>query len=233
MGHGGFHPASIAYPEKLPSHAESYATMQALINGGAHFLSPMWGSYVGDRVVHPNNFKAYDVMEGSAFEYQFVWWLRAMQAWPVGSLYYPFGNALVKSADGWTAAAGTHLESDYGEMRLSGDARLGLVSPQWEARYLTKPIELAVSGNWMRQAAATAEVTLDNGSKLSCTLQAAGKDKAHCLFPSAPGRQMSRLTLQWQFPAAQQKAGVMVDSIALLWILRTSSARVKLVKGRL
>jgi hypothetical protein len=147
-----FHPATIAFPEKLPDHAESYATMQALINGGAHFLSPMWGSYVGDRMVHPNNFKAYDVMEGSAYEYQFVWWLRAMQAWPVGSLFYPFGNALVKSNDGWTPAAETHLISSYGELHLTGEgARIGLISPQWETRYLTAPTELTITGSWPQQ----------------------------------------------------------------------------------
>jgi len=211
-----FHPATIAFPEKLPSHTESYATMQALINGGAHFLSPMWGSYAGDRVVHPNNFKAYDVMEGSAFEYQFVWWLRAMQAWPAGSLYYPFGNASVKSTDGWTAAAGTHLESSYGELRLTGEgASLELVSPQWEAHYLTMPTELVVSGSWPQQAVASAEMALDNGNKLSCSLQALGEGKARCVFPAVAGLQMSRLNLQWKFPVAQQKAGATVDSVAL------------------
>jgi len=211
-----FHPASIAFPEKLPSHAESYATMQALINGGVHFLSPMWGSYAGDRVVHPNNFKAYDVMEGSAFEYQFVWWLRAMQAWPVGSLYYPFGNALVKSTDGWTAAAGTHLESSFGELFLTGEgARLELISPQWEAHYLMMPMELVVIGSWPQQTVTSADLTLDNGNKLSCTFQTAGKGKVHCVFPAVAGLQMLRLNLQWKLPVAQQKSGVTVDSVAL------------------
>ncbi|MCR4298498.1 MAG: hypothetical protein NUV75_07075 [Gallionella sp.] len=215
-GVGEFHPATIAFPEKLPSHAESYATMQALINGGAHFLSPMWGSYAGDRVVHPNNFKAYDVMEGSAFEYQFVWWLRAMQEWPAGSLYYPFGNASVKSADGWSAAAGTHLESGYGELHLTGDAtRLELDSPQWEVHYLAMPTELVVTGSWPQQAVASAELALDNGNKLSCALEAAGKGHAHCVFPAVAGRQMTRLSLQWKFPAEQKKAGIIVDSVAL------------------
>ena len=211
-----FHPATIAFPEKLPSHAESYATMQTLINGGAHFLSPMWGSYAGDRVVHPNHFKAYDVMEGSSFEYQLVWWLRAMQAWPLGSLYYPFGNELVRSADGWTAAAGTHLENDYGKLRLTGTgSRLTLASPQWEARNLTAPLELTVTGNWPQQTAVSAELTLENGGKLSCILQAASGSETHCVFPAAPGLRMSRLNLQWLLPAAQQGAGIAVDSVAL------------------
>ena len=211
-----FHPATIAFPEKLPDHAESYATMQALINGGAHFLSPMWGSYVGDRMVHPNNFKAYDVMEGSAYEYQFVWWLRAMQAWPVGSLFYPFGNALVKSNDGWIPAAGTHLINGYGELRLTGEGEhIGLVSPQWETRYLTAPTELVVTGSWSQQTRASAVLLLENGEKLSCLLQSTGQNRARCIFPASQKRQMSRLTLQWQLPAAQQKAGVKICDVAL------------------
>ncbi|MFA7239396.1 MAG: hypothetical protein WC091_04730 [Sulfuricellaceae bacterium] len=211
-----FHPGTIAFPEKMPSHAESYATMQALINGGARFLSPMWGSYAGDRVVHPNHFKAYDVMEGSAFEYQLVWWLRAMQAWPLGSLYYPFGNTLVQSTDGWTAMAGTRLESGYGKLRLTGaGSHLGLASPQWEARSLAAPLELAVTGSWPQQTAASADLTLNNGEKMSCTLKAASKSEARCVFLAAPELQISRLNLQWRLPAAQQNAGVAVDSVAL------------------
>ncbi len=211
-----FHPATIAFPEKLPDHTESYATMQALINGGAHFLSPMWGSYVGDRIVHPNNFKAYDVMEGSAYEYQFVWWLRAMQAWPVGSLFYPFGNVLVKSNDGWIPTAETHLISGYGELRLTGEGEhIGLVSPQWEMRYLTAPTELVVTGNWPQQTRASAVLLLENGEKLSCILQSTGQNRTRCLFPATQKRQMSRLTLQWQLPAAQQKAGVKISDVAL------------------
>jgi len=211
-----FHPATIAFPEKLPDHDESYATMQALINGGAHFLSPMWGSYVGDRMVHPNNFKAYDVMEGSAYEYQFVWWLRAMQAWPVGSLFYPFGNALVKSNDGWIPEAETHLTNGYGELHLTGEGKhIGLVSPQWEMRYLTAPTELVVTGIWPQQTRASAVLLLENGEKLSCLLHSIGQNRARCLFPVSQKLQMSRLTLQWQLPATQQKAGVKISDVAL------------------
>ncbi len=210
-----FQPATIAFPEKLPSHAESYATMQALINGGARFISPMWGSYAGDRVVHPDHFKAYDAMEGTPFEYQFVWWLRAMQAWPVGSLYYPFGDPQVKSGDGWTAAAGTRLESDFGKLRLaSDDTRLALQSPQWEARYLNNPIELIVSGEWPLQTQMSAELELDNGDKLSCVLKSAGSRRVSCRFPASPKNQMSRLALRWQFAAAP--ASTTVESVALI-----------------
>ncbi len=211
-----FHPATISFPERLPSHSESYATLKELINGGAHFLSPMHGSYVGDRVVHPDNFKAYDAMEGSAFEYQLAWWLRAMQARPAGSLYYPFGNELVKSSDGWTATAGTHLKSGYGELRLaSQSSRLGMVSPQWEARRLTGATELVVTGKWQQSAVMLAELVMDNDEKLFCALKSLAPNQAHCQFPSAEGRQMLRLMLHWQFPAAQPVATAVVNSVAL------------------
>ena len=214
-----FHPATIAFPEKLPDHNESYATMQALINGGANFLSPMWGSYVGDRVVHPNNFKAYDVMEGSAYEYQFVWWLRAMQAWPVGSLFYPFGNAVVKSRDGWIPATGTLLASSYGKLHLTGEGMsIGLVSPQWEMRYLSAPTELIVTGSWSKQTRASAELLLGNGEKLTCSLKPTKQNRSRCLFPENKSKQMSRLTLRWQLPAAQKKAGVKISDVALKFV---------------
>jgi hypothetical protein len=210
-----FHPATIAFPEKLPTHAESYATMQALIDGGARFISPMWGSYAGDRVVHPDRFKAYDAMEGTAFEYQLVWWLRAMQAWPAGSLVYPFGDPLVKSTDGWTAVAGTRLESDYGKLRLSGDgSQLELQSPQWEARGMDVPIELILSGDWPQAAGISAEVELDNGNRLSCALRRTGPHGGNCRFPAAPKRKMSRLKLRWQFAAAP--ASATVESVVLI-----------------
>lgn len=209
-----FHPATISFPEKLPSHAEAYATMQALINGGVNFLSPIWGSYAGDRVVHPANFKSYDVMEGSAHEYQMVWWLRAMQMWPVGSLHYPFGNPLVKSNDGWSGMAGTRVESDFGVLRLRGDdTRLTLVSPNWDARPMTAALDLVVTGTWAPQTKLSAELDLDDGSKLSCPLQPRQKSQSHCVFPAAPARHMQRLRLQWQNPAATEL--VNLDSVLL------------------
>jgi hypothetical protein len=212
-----FHPATIAFPEKMPSHAESYTTMQALINGGARFLSPMWGSYAGDRVVHASHFKAYDVMEGSPFEYQLVWWLRAMQPYPLDSLYYPFGNEQVQSADGWAAASKTRLQPSYGEVRLTGKgAYRGLVSPEWEARYLTAAAPmLTVTGSWPPETALSADLSLDGDGKLSCAFRAGNDGEARCVFPVAQGREVSRLRIHWQLPEAGRTAAIRVDSIAL------------------
>lgn len=193
-----FHPATIAFPKRMPGHADSYATMQALINGGTRFLSPIWGSHAGDSVVHPSSVKSYDVMEGSDFEYQFVWWLRAMQAWPVGSLYYPFGNDGTHSSDGWTAAAGARLSTRPGSLSLTGKTPLGLLSPKLEMRALKPKTELLVSGNWQAGTTLRAKFTLDNGGMLSCILQAATKEQARCILPAKPGRQVSQVKLEWK-----------------------------------
>ncbi|CAN5495524.1 hypothetical protein BH11PSE11_BH11PSE11_13120 [soil metagenome] len=211
-----FHPGTISFPEKLPSHGESYSTMSAVINHGARFLSPMWGSFAGDRDVRPNNFKAYDVMEGSAFEYQLVWWLRAAREWPAGSLYFPFGNPMVSSTDGWSATAGTQLASGPGALTLSSDtANPGIQSPQWGAHALTSAARLVVSGNWPQQATLSAELSLDDGQKLSCLLQTETQDKAACSFSPASGRKLSRISLSWQLAPAQQKEKLVVHSVLL------------------
>ncbi|MES2934273.1 MAG: hypothetical protein V4805_12395 [Pseudomonadota bacterium] len=214
-----FHPATIAFPEKLPSHEESYATMQTVINGGAHFLSPMWGSFAGDRDLHPYDFKAYDVMEGSSFEYELVWWLRAMQDWPVGSLYYPFGNSLVKSSDGWATLGGTTLDSDFGALNLSSKSdRIEIMSPLWEMRYLNTPLELIIKGDWIPKTQLQGEITLDNGAKLSCAFHtpvASGKE-ARCTVPAAAKQKITQFKLTWKFPAQLVQANVSLDSIALV-----------------
>jgi len=123
---------------------------------------------------------------------------------------------LVKSNDGWTSMAGTNLTSGYGELHLTGEgAHIGLLSPQWEMRYLTAPTELVVTGSWPQQTRVSAVLLLENGEKLSCLLQSTGQNTARCLFPAAQKRQMSRLTLEWQLSAAQQKGGVKISGVAL------------------
>ena len=212
-----FHPASIAFPEKLPTHAESYATMQALINGGAHFLSPMWGSYAGDQVVHPNNFKAYDVMEGSAFEYQFVWWLRAMHSLPVGSRFYPFGNDLVKSADGWGAGAGTTVTLEAGRIRLSGnESHAGLVSPGWDETGKTSPMRVEIKGRWPEASVVRALLLFDDGRREQLPATKSGSGVAVFRIGKPP-HPVQKLELEWSSgdPNSIRQQGIEIDSIAV------------------
>jgi hypothetical protein len=161
-----FHPATIAFPDKLPTHAEAYSTLINLINGGARFLSPMWGSYAGDRAVHPGNFKAYDAMEGTAYEYQLVWWLREMRSLPVGSRFYPFGNEQVKSADGWVAGVDTSMTMAPGRLHLSGNAsRISLVSPEWNSAGIMAGSRLEVRGKWPFSAITSANLLYQDGRR--------------------------------------------------------------------
>ncbi|MDP2827013.1 MAG: hypothetical protein Q8O37_00240 [Sulfuricellaceae bacterium] len=190
-----FHPASFALPDKLPTHAESYSTLLNLINGGAHFLSPMWGSYAGDRTVHPEHFKAYDAMEGSAFEYQFVWWLREMRAFPVGNLFYPFGNAQVKSSDGWLAGKGAMIELQPGHVTLSGRGRqLSLVSPVLDKQALSGS-QLEVRGSWSGHSVPELRLYYFDGGSENIRPARASSGSATFRFGSQRGLKM--IGLEW------------------------------------
>lgn len=102
-----FHPATIAFPDRLPSHAESYASIARVLNAGARFISPMWGSHAADRLFLESGFRVYDVFTGTDFEYQFVCWLKARQSIPAGGVLFPIGNEAVSSLDDWRPATGT------------------------------------------------------------------------------------------------------------------------------
>ena len=135
------HPATLAFADTMPSAAIAYNTMQQLGHYGAVFLSPMWGGLMGDQQVNPEHFRAYDVMEGSPFEYALFDWLHESRDVPVGGVLYAFGNAQIHSDDGWLATHGT-LRAEDGVLHItpdtSGDARITLPalphdtpSPQW------------------------------------------------------------------------------------------------------
>ena len=212
-----FHPATIAFPDKLPTHAEAYATLFNLINGGARFLSPMWGSYAGNRTVHPGHFKAYDAMEGTAYEYQLVWWLREMRFLPVGGRYYPFGNERVKSADGWVAGAGTTVMLEAGRIRLSGNGpHVSLVSPDWDETGETSPIRLEIKGRWPKTSVIGASLLFGNGHReqLSATKSSSGM----AVFRMAkPPHSVQKLELEWNGEGHNsiRLQDVEIDSIAV------------------
>lgn len=212
-----FHPATIAFPDRLPTHSEAYATLFSLINGGARFISPMWGSHAGDRAVHPGHFKAYDAMLGTAYEYQLVWWLREMRFLPAGSLFYPFGNERVKSADGWMAGAGTNIALEAGRIRLSGNgAYTSLVSPEWDETWKTSPIRLEIKGRWPKASAIGASLLFDDAhrEKLSVTESSSGMAVLRIakLSPS-----VKKLELEWKGEGHSSALlqDVEIDSIAL------------------
>lgn len=212
-----FHPATIAFPDKLPTHDEAYATLFNLINGGARFLSPMWGSYAGDRAVHPGHFKAYDAMEGTAYEYQLVWWLREMRFLPVGARFYPFGNERVKSADGWVAGAGTTVMLEAGRIRLSGKGpHVSLVSPGWDETGETSPIRLEIKGRWPKTSVIGASLLFGNGHReqLSATKSSSGM----AVFRMAkPPHSVQKLELEWNDEGYNsiRLQDVEIDSIAV------------------
>lgn len=211
-----FHPATIAFPDKLPTHAESYTTLFRLINGGARFLSPMWGSYAGDRTVHPGHFKAYDAMEGTAYEYQLVWWLREMRFLPVGGRFYPFGNELVRSADGWKAGAGTNLDLDPGAIHLSGNAaRLSLVSPAWENAGIQTGSRLEVQGKWNGRTAPDLVLRYQDGRSARLSPVRSGPNLA--VFQLAPSSPLREIELEWKNSIGGAKAlkPVAVDKITV------------------
>ena len=212
-----FNPATIAFPDKLATQAEAYATMLALINGGAHFLSPMWGSYAADRVVHPNHFKAYDAMEGTAFEYQLVWWLRKMRFLPVGSRFYPFGNDRVKSADGWVAGAGTTVTLEAGRIQLSGKgSHVSVVSPDWDEPWKTSPMRVEIKGRWPKASVVGASLVFDNGRReqLFATRSSSGMAVFRMAKQAHP---LKELELEWSGEGHHpiRLHDVEIDSIAV------------------
>lgn len=212
-----FHPATIAFPDKLPTHAEAYSTLFSLINGGARFLSPMWGSYAGDRAVHPGHFKAYDAMEGTAYEYQLVWWLREMRFLPVGSRFYPFGNKQVKSADGWVAGAGTTVMLEAGRIRLSGAGpRVSLVSPGEDETRKTFPLQVEVKGKWPKATVIRASLLFDDGRHERLAAVKSGSRMA--VFRIAkPSRSVPKLELEWNGRGHEpiRLQDVEIDSVAV------------------
>jgi hypothetical protein len=209
-----FHPATIAFPERLPSHGDSYATLLALINGGARFLSPMWGSLARDQMIHPSSFRAYDAMEGTAFEYQLVWWMREMQGRPVGSLLYPFGNRLVASHDGWKPMPGTAMQTEAGRLRLTGASVMALHSPPIYALGGAKEARLDVSGNWPARSTIRARLEFGNAMAEEHAL-AVVNGVARLSFSPPAGQRLTGMLLSWKGAETGPVKSVALDEVNL------------------
>lgn len=113
------HPATIAHPNILPSHRDSYRTIESIFNYGASNMTLMWGSWAGDQTIHPESFRAYDVLEQSAWETQLLSWLREIPDLPLGSRIWPFGNAHHSSDDGFKAHPGSKINARAGVLHLT------------------------------------------------------------------------------------------------------------------
>lgn len=197
-GSGEFHPATIEFPERMPSHEASYQTMITMLNGGARFLSPMWGSHARDQLVHPERFRSYDVFDGSPFEYQFLWWIKTLRTLPMQSLFFPFGNQLVASDDGWQAGALTRMKINKGFLLLEGKKIL-LKSPRWHGVRSNSRVTVGIQGRWPGQSICA---TLRVSQKLLESCTKASTDEAehgtgvNISFP-AKG-EIQQLDVQWK-----------------------------------
>jgi hypothetical protein len=113
------HPANISRPNTLPSHGESYRTIQSIYNHGASGITLMWGSWAGDQAIHPESFRAYDVLDQSAWETQLILWLREIRNLPQGSLHWTFGNSYHTSDEQFTALPGSNISVQNGVLHLT------------------------------------------------------------------------------------------------------------------
>ncbi len=75
-----FHPANLDLPNRLPTREESRKSLEVLLSAGMTFLSPMWGNIASGQTLFPNQFHAYEAMEGTAFEMELVSILRDWNA---------------------------------------------------------------------------------------------------------------------------------------------------------
>lgn len=75
-----FHPANLEIPNRLPTNLESRDALERLLNAGPQFLSPMWGRIASEQTLFPAQFRAFEAMEGTAFETELVRSLRELNA---------------------------------------------------------------------------------------------------------------------------------------------------------
>ena len=210
------HPATIEFPEMLPSHADAYATISRTLNFGARFISPMWGSEVADRFVYPQRFRSYDTFTGSSFEYQLLWWLRYRRDTPVGSLGFPFGNEAVASDDGWTASAA--MSKERGEVRLAvAQPWLTLRSASFGTRQLAPGSRLEVRGTWrpgLRVFLDLQPPGSENGGATLALAESAGM----LVGVTTPHESVTtdRIALRWLALDAAPIGAVRIDDIRLL-----------------
>lgn len=210
-----FHPATIAAPEQIPSHAESYRSLLEMINGGARFLSPMWGSHARDQQVRPERFRSYDAFEGTPFEYQLLAWMDMLRRIPGNSLIFPFGNTLVTSSDGWLPLAQTKMKRNYGFIELEGQ-RVGIKSPNWHDTHSSDHPILHIKGSWPGYVACVTINSVGGKSRI-CAKSSPNKKNMESnekiVIPITG--EIPSITLVWDKKEPEVAASVRVDDIRL------------------
>lgn len=218
-----FHPAMIPFPEQMPSHTQAYRSMQALYNHGARFLMPMYGGSMADRELRPESFRSYATLQGSAFEYEFFWWLKQVRDLPLGSLHFPFGNTHTASDDGWTATQDSTLNPLPGYLVLETQAEhLALHSPEFLPVPLQPTTEIVVRGQWPAGAGLSAHLSAQEGltQVLPC-LPYAPAEWA-CNTPEQIDFSFTHINLVWNLPT-HHRSPIQLDSVSL--VQRTVFAR--------
>jgi hypothetical protein len=211
-----FQPATISFPERLPSHEQAYSSVGRVLNAGAHFLTPMWGSRISDRMVFPDHFRSYDAFTGTAFEYQLVWWLLLRQSHPVGSLVYPFGNAMVKSFDQWTSGPKTKLEVGLGELTLRSTGPVNtLYSPRWEPYALDRGMTIELQGRWNPKIHPAVDLILTDGHQRRIVCKSSAGGDCSAVYPPHAAQRLSALKIHWQAPHEQGREPVLLDKVAI------------------
>lgn len=210
-----FHPATIEFAATSPSHDEAYRTMLSTVNGGSRFFSPMWGSVARDQMLKPNHFRSYDAFDGTAFEYELVWWMRSLRGHPAGSFFFPFGNELVESADGWRGSKETRVSLGRGKLLLSGD-RIEIGSPKWSLEGPPRIISVFVAGSWTGRRPSIA-LDHSDGRRLPCKLELGEQIRANCNVPTIEKGSDVGLTISWS-PASSGDAAVEVDDVAIRFV---------------
>ena len=226
-----FHPAVIPFPEQMPSHAQAYHSMQALYNHGARFLSPMYGSSMADRELTPETFRSYATLQGSAFEYEFFWWLKQVRELPIGSLHFPFGNTYLASDDNWVRATQTQLTSHPGYVVLETETQqIAFRSPEFLAIPLDQNIQILVNGQWPAGAGLSARLTVPTQAPVRLACLPSEPTQWSCRASDQTSRQngtngqdetdphadfaFTQMTLMWNLPASQHSM-IQLDSVSL------------------
>lgn len=215
-------PATIAFPEWVADHDASYRTVGNILNAGARFMTPMWGSHMGDLMTYPDTFRSYDAFTGTPFEYQLVWWLLERRNLPVGSVNYPFGNQQVLSADGWDTVSDTMMEMQKGSIHLAGDSKPMLKSPENLMVSVERGARITIKGDWCKKGSLEADLALSDGSSNRIDFLRA-PDGIRTDIPAFKGLELHSLSLIWNLEYCDDHIDVIIDNLSIVPLNKSST----------